>query len=157
MSNVEISESDHLQNVQYNDENEIGETYEDKGYSKIPLDQINLNTEPISINNDFSHALFDTNIKSYFRVFIGFIIVIIILFTISILSGHFHYEKVDMNENERMKTENKMNLKQEVEMPETPLKPSNYKELNHNNTLKRKPFDNRLKKFRKRIKNKKNE
>ena len=157
MSNVEISESDHLQNVQYNDENEIGETYEDKGYSKIPLDQINLNTEPISINNDFSHALFDTNIKSYFRVFIGFIIFIIILFTISILSGHFHYEKVDMNENGRMKTENKMNLKQEVEMPKTPLKSSFNQKLNHNSTLKKNPFDNRLKKFRKRIRNKKNE
>ena len=157
MSNVEISESDHLQNVQYNDENEIGETYEDKGYSKIPLDQINLNTEPISINNDFSHALFDTNIKSYFRVFIGFIIFIIILYTISILSGHFHYEKVDMNENGRMKTENKMNLKQEVEMPKTPLKSSFNQKLNHNSTLKKNPFDNRLKKFRKRIRNKKNE
>ena len=72
------------------DDNEIGETYEDRGYSKIPLDQINLNTEPISISNEFSHSLFDSNIKSYIKVFLGFIVFIIVIFIISILSGHFH-------------------------------------------------------------------
>ena len=122
MSSVEISELDHFKTTQYNDDNEIGETYEEKGYSKIPLDQINLNTEPISITNDFSHTFFDTNLKSYFRVFLGFIVFIIILFMISILSGHFHYEKVDMNENEKIKYENKKILIQENDINETPLK-----------------------------------
>ena len=122
MSSVEISELDHFKTTQYNDDNEIGETYEEKGYSKIPLDQINLNTEPISITNDFSHTFFDTNLKSYFRVFLGFIVFIIVLFMISILSGHFHYEKVDMNENEKIKYENKKILIQENDINETPLK-----------------------------------
>ena len=92
MSNIEISDSQHLKIGPNNEDNEIGEIYGDKGYSKIPLDQINLNTEPISINNDFNNPFFDTNIKSY----------VIILFVISILSGHFHYES---NQKEGIKEE----------------------------------------------------
>ena len=90
MKKVDISES-----------NEIGEIYDDKdkGYSKIPIEQINLNTEPIEIINDFTQSFFDTNIKSYIKVFLGFVIFVIILLLISILSGHFHYEKPDINEN----------------------------------------------------------
>ena len=89
MKKVDISES-----------NEIGEIYDDKdkGYSKIPIEQINLNTEPIEIINDFTQSFFDTNIKSYIKVFLGFVIFVIILLLISILSGHFHYEKPDINE-----------------------------------------------------------
>ena len=112
-SNVEISESDHFKTMQ-DDDNEIGETYEDRGYSKIPLDQINLNTEPISISNEFSHSLFDSNIKSYIKVFLGFIVFIIVIFIISILSGHFHYEKIEPNENtvtENHNTNNNLNSK----------------------------------------------
>ena len=90
MKKVDISES-----------NEIGEIYDDKdkGYSKIPIEQINLNTEPIEIINDFTQSFFDTNIKSYIKVFLGFVIFIIILLLISILSGHFHYEKPEIDEN----------------------------------------------------------
>ena len=90
MKKVDISES-----------NEIGEIYDDKdkGYSKIPIEQINLNTEPIEIINDFTQSFFDSNIKSYIKVFLGFVIFVIILLLISILSGHFHYEKPDINEN----------------------------------------------------------
>ena len=91
MKKVDISEST----------NEIIENDEDldKGYSKIPIDQINLNTEPISIINDFSSSFFDNNIKSYIKVFLGFIIFVIILLLISILSGKFHYEKPEISEN----------------------------------------------------------
>ena len=91
MKKVDISEST----------NEIIENNEDldKGYSKIPIDQINLNTEPISIINDFSSSFFDNNIKSYIKVFLGFIIFVIILLLISILSGKFHYEKPEISEN----------------------------------------------------------
>ena len=49
MAKVEVSESSHLNFGNGLEEDEIGEVYDDKGYSKIPLDQINLNTEPISI------------------------------------------------------------------------------------------------------------
>ena len=91
MKKVDISETP----------NEIGENEEDldKGYSKIPIDQINLNTEPISIINDFSSSFFDNNIKSYIKVFLGFIIFVIILLLISILSGKFHYEKPEISQN----------------------------------------------------------
>ena len=91
MQKVDISESS----------NELGENYEDKdkGYSKIPIDQINLNTEPIEIINDFTQSFFDTNIKSYIKVFLGFVIFVIFLLLISILSGHFHYEKPENTEN----------------------------------------------------------
>ena len=91
MKKVDISEST----------NEVIENEEDldKGYSKIPIDQINLNTEPISIINDFSSSFFDNNIKSYIKVFLGFIIFVIILLLISILSGKFHYEKPEISEN----------------------------------------------------------
>ena len=105
MSKVEISESGHLNNADDMDDNEIGETYEDRGYSKIPLDQINLNTPPISISNDFNHSFMDNNIKSYIKVFLGFVVFVILLFIISILSGHFHYEKVEINENDAMKNQ----------------------------------------------------
>ena len=91
MKKVDISESS----------NDIVENEEDldKGYSKIPIDQINLNTEPISIINDFNSSFFDNNIKSYIKVFLGFIIFVIILLLISILSGKFHYEKPEISEN----------------------------------------------------------
>ena len=97
MKKVDISES-----------NEIGEIYDDKdkGYSKIPIEQINLNTEPIEIINDFTQSFFDTNIKSYIKVFLGFVIFVIILLLISILSGHFHYEKPDINENNNNNNKN---------------------------------------------------
>ena len=148
MSNVEISELNHFKTTQYNDDNEIGETYEEKGYSKIPLDQINLNTEPISITNDFSHTFFNTNLKSYFRVFLGFIVFIIVLFMISILSGHFHYEKVDMNEKENMKYENKMILKQENNIHGTPLNVPINQTLNLNDNKNNNRLDKNTKKFR---------
>ena len=96
MSNVEISEMDKLKRKD-SDDNEIGESYEDRGYSKIPLGQINLNTEPIDISNEFTHSLFGDNIKSYIKVFLGFVIFVILLIIIAILSGHFHYEKLETN------------------------------------------------------------
>ena len=133
MSNVEISESYHLKPQQVGEENEIGEIYEDKGYSKIPLDQINLNTEPISISTDFSHSLLDNNIKSYIKVFLGFIVFIIILVIISILSGHFHYEKVEID-NENLK--NKMIVKQEIELNKTSIQTDNNQTVNENITKK---------------------
>ena len=136
MSNVEISESGHLNNANDIDDNEIGETYEDKGYSKIPLDQINLNTPPISISNDFNHSFMDTNIKSYIKVFLGFAIFVILLFIISILSGHFHYEKDEINENDAMKNQrlNKnLNSKQEDNSPTTtPIQSGKNETINDN-------------------------
>ena len=62
MKKVNISES----------ANYMGENEEDdgKGFSKVPIEQINLNTEPISIINDFNYNFFDNNIKSYIRVFL---------------------------------------------------------------------------------------
>ena len=99
MAKVEISESAYLKQPKEPEENEIGETYEDKGYKQIPIDQINLNTEPISIINDFSHSFIDSNIKSYIKVFLGFAVFVILLLLISILSGHFHYEKPEINHN----------------------------------------------------------
>ena len=131
MSNVEVSDSDELKIRRKNsEENEIGELYGDKGYSKIPLDQINLNTEPISIMNDFSHSFFDLdfNIKSYVKVFLGFAVFIIILFAISILSGHFHYHKDDDNDNKiKDLQKNKMPLKED--MSKSPIQ-SNNKTIN---------------------------
>ena len=143
-SNVEISESEHFKSMQDNDDNEIGETYEDRGYSKIPLDQINLNTEPISISNEFSHSLFDNNIKSYIKVFLGFIVFIIILFVISILSGHFHYEKVDPDEKEFSENHNtKNNLKT--------FQSANNQGLNerliNNNSINNNTIDKTIKKY----------
>ena len=136
MSNVEISESGHLNNSNDIDDNEIGETYEDKGYSKIPLDQINLNTPPISISNDFNHSFMDTNIKSYIKVFLGFAIFVILLFIISILSGHFHYEKAEINENDAMKNQrlNKnLNSKQEDNNAnKTPIQSVQNQAINNN-------------------------
>ena len=131
MSNVEISESYHLKPQQLTEDNEIGEIYEDKGYSKIPLDQINLNTEPISISTDFSHSLFDNNIKSYIKVFLGFIVFIIILIIISILSGHFHYEKEEI-QNENLN--NKIVVKQEIEFNKTSIQSYNNQTVNENIT-----------------------
>ena len=137
MSNVEISESGNLNNPKDLDDNEIGETYEDRGYSKIPLDQINLNTPPISISNDFSHSFIDNNIKSYIKVFLGFVIFVILLVIISILSGHFHYEKVEKNENDINKSErlNKnLNDKQEDNSAnKTPMQSNKNQTINSNN------------------------
>ena len=139
MSNVEISESGHLNNSKDLNDNEIGETYEDMGYSKIPLDQINLNTPPISISNDFSHSFIDNNIKSYIKVFLGFVIFVILLFIISILSGHFHYEKVEKNENDINKKErlNKnLNDKQEDNSAiKTPMQSDKNQTINDNNNI----------------------
>ena len=139
MSNVEISESGNLNNQKDLDDNEIGETYEDRGYSKIPLDQINLNTPPISISNDFSHSFIDNNIKSYIKVFLGFVIFVILLFIISILSGHFHYEKVEKNENDINKKErlNKnLNDKQDDNSAiKTPMQSDKNQTINDNNNI----------------------
>ena len=136
MSNVEISESGQLNNPNDIDDNEIGETYEDRGYSKIPLDQINLNTPPISISNDFSHSFLDNNIKSYIKVFLGFVILVILLFIISILSGHFHYEKVEKNEsdsNKNQKLNNNLNIKQEDNSAiKTPIQSNKNQTMNDN-------------------------
>ena len=136
MSNVEISESGHLNNTNDIDDNEIGETYEDRGYSKIPLDQINLNTPPISISNDFNHSFMDNNVKSYIKVFLGFAIFVILLFIISILSGHFHYEKVEINENDAIKNQrlNKnLNAKQENNSAnKTPIQSNKNQKINDN-------------------------
>ena len=136
MSNVEISESGHLNNTNDIDDNEIGETYEDRGYSKIPLDQINLNTPPISISNDFNHSFMDNNVKSYIKVFLGFAIFVILLFIISILSGHFHYEKVEINENDAIKNQrlNKnLNAKQENKSAnKTPIQSDKNQKINDN-------------------------
>ena len=41
MARIEISESSYLKTSKDNDDNEIGQIYESKGYSKIPIDQIN--------------------------------------------------------------------------------------------------------------------
>ena len=139
MSNVEISESDQFKTEKNNDDNEIGELYGDKGYSKIPLDQINLETEPISITNDYSYSIFDSNIKSYIKVFLGFAIFIIILFTISILSGHFHYHHKDnINEIEGLKNKNinnKMSAKKEDILSKTPIQSFNNQTINSNENL----------------------
>ena len=91
MKKVNISESS----------NEIGENEEDndKGFSKVPIEQINLNTEPISIISDFSYNFFDSNIKSYIKVFFGFIVFVIFLIVISTLSGKFHYDKPEIDNN----------------------------------------------------------
>jgi hypothetical protein len=136
MSNVEISESGNFNNSNDIDDNEIGETYEDRGYSKIPLDQINLNTPPISISNDFNHSFMDNNIKSYIKVFLGFVIFVILLFIISILSGHFHYEKVEINENDAIKNQrlNKnLNAKQENNSAnKTPIQSDKNQKINNN-------------------------
>ena len=98
MKKVNISESS----------NEIGENEEDndKGFSKVPIEQINLNTEPISIISDFSYNFFDSNIKSYIKVFFGFIVFVIFLIVISTLSGKFHYDKPEINNNENNSTIN---------------------------------------------------
>ena len=91
MKKVNISES----------ANYMGENEEDdgKGFSKVPIEQINLNTEPISIISDFNYNFFDNNIKSYIRVFLGFVIFVIFLLLISTLSGKFHYDKPEINNN----------------------------------------------------------
>ena len=110
MKKVDISESP----------NEIIENDEDKdkGYSKIPIDQINLNTEPISIINDFNYSYLDNNIKSYIKVFLGFVIFVIFLLLISILSGHFHYEKPEISEKKdnNKKNENEVENDNDIKM-----------------------------------------
>ena len=91
MAKLEISESSYLKVSNGIEENGIGEIYDEKEYSKIPIRQINLNTEPISIINNFRHSYFNDNIKSYIKCFFGIIIFIILLILISVLSRHFHY------------------------------------------------------------------
>ena len=91
MSRLEITESSMLKSSKDNEDNAIGVIYDDKDYTKIPLDQINLNTEPISIINDFGHSLFNNNVKSYIKIIFGFIVFLIIIILISILANHFHY------------------------------------------------------------------
>ena len=88
MSRLEITESSKLKSSKDNEDNEIGVIYDDKDYTKIPLDQINLNTEPISIINDFGHSLFNNSVKSYIKIIFGFIVFLIIIILISILSNH---------------------------------------------------------------------
>ena len=91
MSRLEITESSKLKSSKDNEDNEIGVIYDDKDYTKIPSDQINLNTEPISIINDFGHSLFNNSVKSYIKIIFGFIVFLIIIILISILANHFHY------------------------------------------------------------------
>ena len=91
MSRLEITESSMLKYSKDNEDNEIGVIYDDKDYTKIPLDQINLNTEPISIINDFGNSLFNNSVKSYIKIIFGFIVFLIIIILISILANHFHY------------------------------------------------------------------
>ena len=123
MAKVEMSESAYLKQPKEPEENEIGEIYGDKGYRQIPIDQINLNTEPISIINDFSHSFLDSNVKSYIKVFLGFVVFVIIILLISILSGHFHYEKPEIveknnaNNNKSINADNNNNDKNK-EIPE---------------------------------------
>ena len=91
MSRLEITESSKLKSSKDNEDNEIGVIYDDKDYTKIPLDQINLNTEPISIINDFGNSLFNNSVKSYIKIIFGFIVFLFIIILISILANHFHY------------------------------------------------------------------
>ena len=91
MSRLEITESSMLKSSKDNEDNEIGVIYDDKDYTKIPLDQINLNTEPISIINDFGNSLFNNSVKSSIKIIFGFIVFLIIIILISILANHFHY------------------------------------------------------------------
>ena len=95
MARIEMSESSYLKQQRDNEENEIGELYGEKGYTRIPIDQINLNTEPISIINNFRQSLLNDNIKSYIKVVFGFLVFIIVIVLISILSSYFHSEKID--------------------------------------------------------------
>ena len=101
MKKVNISES----------ANYMGENEEDdgKGFSKVPIEQINLNTEPISIISDFNYNFFDNNIKSYIRVFLGFVIFVIFLLLISTLSGKFHYDKPEIDNNSNNNKQNDTN------------------------------------------------
>ena len=91
MSKLEITESSILKSSKDNDDNEIGVIYDEKDYTKIPLDQINLNTEPISIINNFRHSLFDSSVKSSIKIIFGFLVFLFIIILISILANHFHY------------------------------------------------------------------
>ena len=95
MARIEMSESSYLKQQRDNEENEIGELYGEKGYTRIPIDQINLNTEPISIINNFRQSLLNDNIKSYIKGVFGFLVFIIVIVLISILSSYFHSEKID--------------------------------------------------------------
>ena len=122
MKKVNISES----------ANYMGENEEDdgKGFSKVPIEQINLNTEPISIINDFNYNFFDNNIKSYIRVFLGFIIFVIFLLLISTLSGKFHYDKPEIDGN-RNNNQNNTN--------------DNYENFNNDNNNKNDTLNNNVK------------
>ena len=113
-----MSESAYLKQPKEPEENEIGEIYGDKGYRQIPIDQINLNTEPISIINDFSHSFLDSNVKSYIKVFLGFVVFVVIILLISILSGHFHYEKPEIVEKNNANNNKSINADNNKEIPE---------------------------------------
>ena len=91
MSQLEITESSILKMPKDKEENEIGVIYENKDYTKIPIEQINLNTEPISIINNFSQSFINNNIKAYIKAIFGLLVFIIVIVLISFLASHFHY------------------------------------------------------------------
>ena len=94
MPKIDILETYNLNDENNFEEDEIGESYGNKGYIKIPIDQINLNTEPISITNN--HSFLRSNIRTYTKVFLGFLAVFILLIIISILASHFHHD-IELN------------------------------------------------------------
>jgi hypothetical protein len=94
MPKIEMLETSNLNNENNFEEDEIGESYGNRGYIKIPIDQINLNTEPISITNN--HSFLRNNIRTYAKVFLGFLAVLILLIIVSILASHFHHE-IELN------------------------------------------------------------
>ena len=94
MPKIDILETSNLNDENNFEEDEIGESYGNRGYIKIPIDQINLNTEPISITNN--HSFLRNNIRTYAKVFLGFLAVFILLIIVSILASHFHHE-IELN------------------------------------------------------------
>ena len=90
MPKLDMLETSNLNNENNFEEDEIGESYGNRGYIKIPIDQINLNTEPISITNN--HSFLRNNIRTYAKVFLGFLAVFILLIIVSLLASHFHHE-----------------------------------------------------------------
>ena len=87
-------ETSNFNNENNFEEDEIGESYGNRGYIKIPMDQINLNTEPISITNN--NSFLRNNIRTYTKAFLGFLAVFILLIIVSILASHFHHE-IELN------------------------------------------------------------
>ena len=111
MPKIDVLETSNLNQENNFEEEEIGESYGNRGYIKIPMDQINLNTEPISITNN--HSFLRNNIRTYTKVFLGFLAVFILLIIVSILASHFHHE-IEIN---------KLNINNNVD--NTVFKPSN--------------------------------